>query len=407
MTAGEHSKSSETDTSPLNGFGCRNGQPSLVFGQRPDGSIAHISEVPRGKECGCVCPGCGSPLVARQGQVLDHHFGHLATSDGRPCRTGPETALHMFAKELLARELRLTLPPVHFDDGVETWSKFPGGNYTFDSAILENKLGDIIPDVVVTREGLDLIVEFVVTHECGPDKIAKIQELDVAGVEIYLADLSAGASKEEVEKGILDTCQRKWLHNPLVREGEAALDTLRIEQDREMLEPASSLRQVYLQGAAELKSLTARSPEYRKAISLGLRGYVGIRVAGLGCFTVLPDDWQATYLLAMAPKPNERGASLTIQDILRDMIQRGWIRPEFRWLNPDLVSPDLVNAIKVGLPEFAAPFDAVSAWLQELHSHDWLTSSMSDDEWSTEDAWSMTDHGNRVILRALSQKGTA
>ncbi len=166
--------------------------------------------------------------MARQGQVRDHHFGHLGTSDGMPCTTGPETALHMFAKELLARELRLTLPPVQVDDGGQTWSKFSGDNYTFDSAILEHKLGGIIPDVVVTREGQDLIVEFVVTHECGPEKIAKIQELDVAAVEIYLSDLTADASKEEIEKGILDTCRRKWLHNPIFRENAAALNATRM-----------------------------------------------------------------------------------------------------------------------------------------------------------------------------------
>jgi hypothetical protein len=378
-----------------------------VFGRRPDGSIAHISEVPRGEKCGCACPECESPLVARQGPVRGHHFMHLATSGGRPCRTGPETALHMFAKELLARELRLTLPPAQLDDEGETWSKFPGGNYTFDSAILENKLEGIIPDVVVTREGQDLIVEFVVTHECGPEKIAKIQELDVAAVEIYLSDLTADASKEEIEKGILDTCRRKWLHNPIIRDGNlvirdgaVAVDARHIEWDRELAESAASLRQVYSQGSAELKSLAALSPEHKEAINLRIDGYVGIRVAGLGCFTVLPHDWQATYLLAMAPLPIGRGASFSIQDILRDMIQRGWIRPEFRWLDPDLVNPDLVRAIKAGLPEFAAPFDAIRVWLRELHSHYWLTPSTSDDEWSTEDAWSMTDYGNDVILRA-------
>jgi len=239
MTTRGRSKSSETEASPLSGFACRNGQPSLVFGQRADGSIAHISEVPRGKECGCVCPACGIPLVARQGQVRDHHFGHLGAQDGRPCSTGPETALHMFAKELLARELRLTLPPVQLEDGGETWSKSPGGNYTFDRAILEHRLGNIIPDVIVTREGRDLIVEFAVTNECGPEKIARIQELDLAAVEIRLSDLRADVSKEEVEKGILDTCRRKWLHNPLFREGAAALDARRAERDRRLAELAA------------------------------------------------------------------------------------------------------------------------------------------------------------------------
>jgi hypothetical protein len=121
------------------------------------------------------------------------------------------------------------------------WSKFSSGNYNFDSAILENKLGDIIPDVVVTREGEDLIVEFFVTHKCGPEKIAKIQELDIAAIEIDLSDLTADASKDEIEEGILDTCRRKWLHNPLVRKDAAAVYALRISSEADQKRERSRL----------------------------------------------------------------------------------------------------------------------------------------------------------------------
>ena len=39
-----------------------------------EGKLLHISEVPRGLACGCVCPACGDRLVARQGPLREHHF---------------------------------------------------------------------------------------------------------------------------------------------------------------------------------------------------------------------------------------------------------------------------------------------------------------------------------------------
>lgn len=39
----------------------------LVAKDAVDGSLRHISEVPNGKASGCVCFGCGRPLIARNG----------------------------------------------------------------------------------------------------------------------------------------------------------------------------------------------------------------------------------------------------------------------------------------------------------------------------------------------------
>ena len=130
---------------PLTAFACRDRRESLVFGERADGTIAHISEVASGLECNCVCPGCGTRLIARKGNKQDHHFGHYGTEDGRPCQTGPETALHKFAKEVLAHRLELELPPLAMGEGHGKWVRYPGGRYGFDAALLENRLGEIVP----------------------------------------------------------------------------------------------------------------------------------------------------------------------------------------------------------------------------------------------------------------------
>jgi hypothetical protein len=59
--------STAAEVFPLTEFACRDGRESLVFGERADGTMAHVSEVSSGLECNCVCPGCGTRLVARKG----------------------------------------------------------------------------------------------------------------------------------------------------------------------------------------------------------------------------------------------------------------------------------------------------------------------------------------------------
>jgi hypothetical protein len=112
-------------------------------------------------------------LVARKGQTNSHHFGHYGVPDEWSCAAGLETALHKFAKQTLERRLELVLPKLELKDDHKRWEGYPGGKFRFDTALLEQRLGDIIPDVIVRKGDRDLLIEFVVTHGCDPGKIAK------------------------------------------------------------------------------------------------------------------------------------------------------------------------------------------------------------------------------------------
>ena len=78
----------------------------LVYGIR-DGRLRYIDDVERGLKCGCVCPSCEHPLVARRGPVKVPHFAHYQGGD---CRKGIETALHLMAKEMLEDRKEIVLP---------------------------------------------------------------------------------------------------------------------------------------------------------------------------------------------------------------------------------------------------------------------------------------------------------
>jgi hypothetical protein len=81
----------------------------VPFAVDAQGHWRDVDAVPRGKACGCFCPDCQGPLIARQGDVLVHHFAH---DDRRECRHALEASLYGMAINLLTEPgAVLLLPP--------------------------------------------------------------------------------------------------------------------------------------------------------------------------------------------------------------------------------------------------------------------------------------------------------
>lgn len=118
----------------------------LVYGRRPDGTIVSIAEVPSGRKCDCVCPACGVRLIAQKGDVNVHHFRHDGVAAG--CGKGGETSAHIWAKLALEKHLRLWLPEAWFQLDGKKVVIHPARPMDFEKAELEQRDGDIVPDVV-------------------------------------------------------------------------------------------------------------------------------------------------------------------------------------------------------------------------------------------------------------------
>lgn len=73
-----------------------------------------IGDVQRGADCGCACPECAKPLVARQGSANDWHFAHEASQERPECKAGAFNMLRRLAIEHLQARSQgsgLLLPP--------------------------------------------------------------------------------------------------------------------------------------------------------------------------------------------------------------------------------------------------------------------------------------------------------
>lgn len=178
-----------------------------------NGKTVHISEVESGLKCGCICPACGENLIARKGMKVIHHFAHKSTIE---CEYGYQTSLHLAAKEIIAVNKQFIVPALYLT--------FPGtgrimlleNEQTVNvlEVILEKKINDIIPDILLVTDIGEIIVEIFVTHEIDDEKKKKIKRLDISAIEIDLSKLDRNITKENLCQALLTQNEnKKWIYN--------------------------------------------------------------------------------------------------------------------------------------------------------------------------------------------------
>ncbi len=75
----------------------------LTYAINSEGRLVHVDNVPNGNKCGCICPACKEPLIAKnQGKTKrEHHFAHQSDEE---CTWAHESMLHLMAKEKIQEE---------------------------------------------------------------------------------------------------------------------------------------------------------------------------------------------------------------------------------------------------------------------------------------------------------------
>lgn len=186
------------------------------------GALVHVDDVERGKACKCQCPACGADLIAKKGSKNAHHFAHVSAD----CGAGAQTALHMFAKDVIASAGELLLPAVVFKkrSTSRAWPVHEMQRIRADEVRLEARVGRMVPDVLLTVKGQQLLVEVCVTHAVDDIKLAKIRDHKVSALEITLGHLPRELPLEQLRNAILyDETNREWLHNRAERKAGARL----------------------------------------------------------------------------------------------------------------------------------------------------------------------------------------
>ncbi|MGI1671825.1 MAG: hypothetical protein K6L74_16085 [Neptuniibacter sp.] len=163
-----------------------------------DGQLVFIDEVVRGLDCACLCPHCGGKLIARKGEVNQHHFAHYQVEN---CGKGVETALHLLAKQVLQEEKCIRLPD--------------GDDLELLTAIeIERRRLGYVSDVgaVFPETGEEIDIEIKVTHGVDKEKLDKVISQHAKMMEIDLSGLfkSGELTKEGIKQAVIFDAPRYW-----------------------------------------------------------------------------------------------------------------------------------------------------------------------------------------------------
>lgn len=334
-------------------FDCGRFGRSAVAEDR-SGNLVSIYDVPRGLACECICPSCRRQMVARtKDDIRVAHFAHYGTSD-ETCTSAGETALHMFAKRVLNERLEIALPELVEEVDFERELVVSARRVQFDEAVLETRIGQFIPDVLLNARGRRLIVEFRVTHECGPEKIARIQKMNIGAIEIDLSDLH-GTRLRDLGPAILFRAARKWLHNPNSKAARARAAA------RAQLRRAAVAAEVGALVGNYQHVLPTDDPgngaSEMVARQNGLADLINLDVRGSGCFDTALAEWQAAALLMVL---NGRGL-VDPGDIVQRLRGFGWVA---EWAIG--LPADVEAGLRERVPGFLTPEEAVATYLDEV-----------------------------------------
>jgi hypothetical protein len=200
------------------------------FGLR-EGKIVAPGDVPSGAACGCICPGCSGPLVAKKGSIKRWHFSHLNAEPHDSCA---ESAIHAAAKQVLLEQGEFMAPEFSVGvtakalDGRELYEYevlSPVRRIRFDRTVPEETIGDIRPDVVGYRSDRRLLVEMYFRHRVDLEKREKLVRLGIPAIEIDLSDLEVGIGFDAVKERVVTAIvEKEWLVYPRHAEHLAYLE---------------------------------------------------------------------------------------------------------------------------------------------------------------------------------------
>ncbi|GAM99779.1 hypothetical protein U91I_03434 [alpha proteobacterium U9-1i] len=335
----------------------------VPFARCGDGVARHVAAVENRAMGPFHCLDCGEALALRRPSKRRPHFTHRPDSN-----CAGETALHRYAKELLAREKKLTVPELRLSEDGVVEIVCPAGEHVFESVSIEQAIDAFQPDAIAHLKTARLAVEFCVTHAVDAIKTAKVINGDISMLEIDLSKIRAGRLDDAaLDHAVLHTAPRKWIHHR--RQGEAA------ESLRTQVEAKRRVRGKRLAAHIGRKGAAVAPPNWRDDAMDAVReavldAHVGVDVAGSHWFGVTPRIWQAAALDVFVIQPSQTfspGAELSVKGKWPNERDLSSALPAWM-IRSDLSQYGLDRLQEAGFDKarFATPHAAIWNYLEEL-----------------------------------------
>lgn len=215
----------------------------MIYALNENDTLVHVDEVPNGNACGCKCPSCKNPLMARHGLKRRHSFAHQDNS--KKCAYGLQTSLHILAKEIIKEGCEIKLPPVKYGsdtqyvdyEDYEELQKPLVDSKTIiaDDVSLEKRVDDIIPDIILVKDNELFLIEIYVTHPVDEKKKKRIIKSGISAIEFNLSKIDRDIDKELLKDIFKNGSNCEWIYNTYSAKKTVAFNR-RMEQKRKELE---------------------------------------------------------------------------------------------------------------------------------------------------------------------------
>ncbi len=195
----------------------------VPFGLR-QGRLYPPQGTDRGLACECVCPGCGSALIANQGERKRPYFSHYQS---RECAGGYESAVHLMAKQIIDDRRYIVIPEFRqimrrkmpTGDVLSEEVVVPGHRLDFSDVHVEQTVDGLRPDVIgVTSDGTEILIEVYVTHAVTDDKRERLAKKNLIELNLSVLPQDLVADDKLFAEEVLSGAGREWISCQLYRE---------------------------------------------------------------------------------------------------------------------------------------------------------------------------------------------
>ena len=177
----------------------------LVFSwaENAEGQMVHVDSVPRGLLCGCFCPYCHEPLLARKGSVKAHGFAHHSEKRAANLKICYMVIRYKLAEQIVQQRKRIHVPSYY--------DIFPEQDIAFETVVIDSRYDrmDKQPDVVgTTKDGKQYLIEFTFHLKVQHKRSIDYNHLNCLEIDLAEQEL------EKLESFLLTSNKdRRWLNN--------------------------------------------------------------------------------------------------------------------------------------------------------------------------------------------------
>jgi len=207
--------------------------------------LVDVAEVKRGKQCGCICPSCRTPLVARHGGTNVWHFAHafknVYEKTKNECVYSFYLSVMLMARQLVGSKITLTLPSyqsyvqeyvaeLNFFQFQEDFIVTKEKDITIEKIQVETSFSGVPVDIIGRINGFEFVIYFTHPKRVIPIELTNPENLKCGIISIALDSLpelflEARRNKtkyKDVLIGLLSSKESKtWIYHPNFKKAEA------------------------------------------------------------------------------------------------------------------------------------------------------------------------------------------